>query len=173
MLSQSAYNRTLCPVVSSAAASRSGRKNAQQPESLARRSATQRRHRQAIQNWKTSDLPCETSSASALKRSKTHRISKRTDSRTDTRPVTDVKGIWDSFLFADNTPRTSFFAATTLDKAKGSRICSFSVYVLGASMPHEPATSRQADPKPRGDCPGGNTDEPSISVETCAACGGT
>jgi CRISPR-associated endonuclease Cas1 len=36
---------------------RVGRKNAQQPESLAKRSATQRRHKQAIQNWKPSDLP--------------------------------------------------------------------------------------------------------------------
>jgi hypothetical protein len=34
-----------------------GRKNAQQPESLAKRSATQRQHKQAIQNWKPSDLP--------------------------------------------------------------------------------------------------------------------
>jgi CRISPR-associated endonuclease Cas1 len=36
---------------------RVGRKNAQQPESLVKRSATQRRHRQAIQDWKPSDLP--------------------------------------------------------------------------------------------------------------------
>jgi len=36
---------------------RVGRKNAQQPESLAKRSATQRHHKQAIQNWKPSDLP--------------------------------------------------------------------------------------------------------------------
>jgi hypothetical protein len=35
---------------------RSGRKRAQQPESLAKRSATQRQHKQAIQNWKPSDL---------------------------------------------------------------------------------------------------------------------
>ena len=34
-----------------------GRKSAQQPESLAKRSATQRQHKQAIQNWKPSDLP--------------------------------------------------------------------------------------------------------------------
>jgi CRISPR-associated endonuclease Cas1 len=34
-----------------------GRKSAQQPEFLAKRSATQRLHKQAIQNWKTSDLP--------------------------------------------------------------------------------------------------------------------
>jgi hypothetical protein len=34
-----------------------GRKSAQQPESLAKRSATQRQHRQAIQNWKSSDQP--------------------------------------------------------------------------------------------------------------------
>jgi hypothetical protein len=34
-----------------------GRKRAQQPESLAKRSATQRQHRQAIQSWKPSDLP--------------------------------------------------------------------------------------------------------------------
>jgi CRISPR-associated endonuclease Cas1 len=34
-----------------------GRKNAQQPESLVKRSATQRHHRQAIQDWKPSDLP--------------------------------------------------------------------------------------------------------------------
>ena len=34
-----------------------GRQNAHQLESLAKRSATQRRHKQAIQNWKPSDLP--------------------------------------------------------------------------------------------------------------------
>jgi len=34
-----------------------GRKVAQRPESLAKRSATQRMHKQAIQNWKPSDLP--------------------------------------------------------------------------------------------------------------------
>jgi CRISPR-associated endonuclease Cas1 len=34
-----------------------GRKSAQQPESLAKRSATQRQHKQAIQNWRPSDLP--------------------------------------------------------------------------------------------------------------------
>jgi len=34
-----------------------GRKTAQRPESLAKRSATQRMHKQAIQNWKPSDLP--------------------------------------------------------------------------------------------------------------------
>lgn len=34
-----------------------GRKMAQTPESLAKRSATQRAHKQAIQNWKASDLP--------------------------------------------------------------------------------------------------------------------
>ncbi len=34
-----------------------GRKNAQQPASLAKRSATQRLHQQAIQNWKASHLP--------------------------------------------------------------------------------------------------------------------
>ncbi|MBZ5722894.1 MAG: CRISPR-associated endonuclease Cas1 [Acidobacteriia bacterium] len=34
-----------------------GRKSAQQPASLAKRSAAQRLHRQAIQNWKASDLP--------------------------------------------------------------------------------------------------------------------
>jgi hypothetical protein len=34
-----------------------GRKAAQWPESLAKRSATQRMHKQAIQNWKPSDLP--------------------------------------------------------------------------------------------------------------------
>jgi len=33
-----------------------GRKTAQKPEPLAKRSATQRQHRQAIQNWKPSDL---------------------------------------------------------------------------------------------------------------------
>jgi hypothetical protein len=33
-----------------------GRRTAQQPESIVKRSATQRRHRQAIQNWKPSDL---------------------------------------------------------------------------------------------------------------------
>ena len=42
---------------------------------------------------------------SAAKRSKTHGISKRTDTRTDTRRLTDVKGIWDSFLFADHTSK--------------------------------------------------------------------
>jgi CRISPR-associated endonuclease Cas1 len=36
---------------------RAGRKSAQQPESLAKRSATQRHHKQAIHNWKPSDLP--------------------------------------------------------------------------------------------------------------------
>ena len=36
---------------------RAGRKAAQRPESLAKRSATQRMHKQAIQNWKPSDLP--------------------------------------------------------------------------------------------------------------------
>jgi CRISPR/Cas system-associated endonuclease Cas1 len=36
---------------------RVGRKSARQPESLAKRSATQRRHKHAIQNWKPSDLP--------------------------------------------------------------------------------------------------------------------
>jgi len=36
---------------------RVGRKSAQQPESLAKRSVTQRQHKQAIQNWKLSDLP--------------------------------------------------------------------------------------------------------------------
>jgi len=34
-----------------------GRKNAQQPKSLDKRSATQRLHQQAIRNWKPSDLP--------------------------------------------------------------------------------------------------------------------
>jgi hypothetical protein len=34
-----------------------GRKAAQRPEFLAKRSATQRTHKQAIQNWKPSDLP--------------------------------------------------------------------------------------------------------------------
>ena len=34
-----------------------GRKNAQQPASLAKRSATQRLHQQAIHNWKASHLP--------------------------------------------------------------------------------------------------------------------
>ncbi len=34
-----------------------GRKAAQRPESLAKRSTTQRMHKQAIQNWKSSDLP--------------------------------------------------------------------------------------------------------------------
>ena len=34
-----------------------GRKTAQRPEFLAKRSATQRMHKQAIQNWKPSDLP--------------------------------------------------------------------------------------------------------------------
>jgi CRISPR-associated endonuclease Cas1 len=34
-----------------------GRKTAQQPEFLAKRSATQRQHRQAIQSWNPSDLP--------------------------------------------------------------------------------------------------------------------
>jgi len=34
-----------------------GRKAAQRPESLAKRSATQRMHKKAIQNWKPSDLP--------------------------------------------------------------------------------------------------------------------
>ena len=34
-----------------------GRKTAQRPESLAKRSATQRMHKQAIKNWKPSDLP--------------------------------------------------------------------------------------------------------------------
>jgi len=34
-----------------------GRQAAQRPESLAKRSATQRMHKQAIQNWKPSDLP--------------------------------------------------------------------------------------------------------------------
>jgi len=34
-----------------------GRKSAQQPASLAKRSATQRLHKQAIQNWKASNLP--------------------------------------------------------------------------------------------------------------------
>jgi len=36
---------------------RAGRKVAQGPESLAKRSLTQRQHKQAIQNWKSSDLP--------------------------------------------------------------------------------------------------------------------
>jgi len=36
---------------------RAGRKSAQQPEYLAKRAATMRRHKQAIQNWKPSDLP--------------------------------------------------------------------------------------------------------------------
>src|SRR5271169_1136760 len=34
-----------------------GRQTVQQPESLAKRSVTQRRHKQAIQDWKPSDLP--------------------------------------------------------------------------------------------------------------------
>jgi CRISPR-associated endonuclease Cas1 len=34
-----------------------GRKSAQQPESLAKRSATQRKHKEAIRNWRPSDLP--------------------------------------------------------------------------------------------------------------------
>jgi CRISPR-associated endonuclease Cas1 len=34
-----------------------GRKSAQQPESLAKRSATQRQHKAAIRNWNPSDLP--------------------------------------------------------------------------------------------------------------------
>lgn len=34
-----------------------GRKAAQCPESLAKRSDTQRLHKQAIQNWKASDMP--------------------------------------------------------------------------------------------------------------------
>jgi len=34
-----------------------GRQAAQRPESLAKRSATQRMHKQAIQDWKPSDLP--------------------------------------------------------------------------------------------------------------------
>jgi len=34
-----------------------GRKSAQHPESLAKRAATQRMHKQAIRNWKPSDLP--------------------------------------------------------------------------------------------------------------------
>ena len=34
-----------------------GRKAAQRPDSLAKRSATQRMHKQAIRNWKSSDLP--------------------------------------------------------------------------------------------------------------------
>ena len=34
-----------------------GRKAAQRPEFLAKRSDTQRAHKQAIQNWKPSDLP--------------------------------------------------------------------------------------------------------------------
>jgi ribosome-binding protein aMBF1 (putative translation factor) len=34
-----------------------GRKRAQQPESLAKRSATQRQHKEAIRNWRPSDLP--------------------------------------------------------------------------------------------------------------------
>jgi hypothetical protein len=34
-----------------------GRKTAQRPEFLAKRAATQRIHKQAIQNWKPSDLP--------------------------------------------------------------------------------------------------------------------
>jgi CRISPR-associated protein Cas1 len=34
-----------------------GRRNAQQPESLAKRSATQRQHKLAIQHWQSSDLP--------------------------------------------------------------------------------------------------------------------
>jgi len=36
---------------------RAGRRSAQQPEYLAKRAATMRRHKQAIQNWKPSDLP--------------------------------------------------------------------------------------------------------------------
>jgi hypothetical protein len=36
---------------------RAGRKSAQQPDSLAKRSATQRQHKQAIRHWKPSDLP--------------------------------------------------------------------------------------------------------------------
>ena len=36
---------------------RLGRKNAQQPEFLVKRSVTQRQHKQAINNWKPSDLP--------------------------------------------------------------------------------------------------------------------
>jgi len=36
---------------------RAGRKTAQRPESLSKRSATQRMQKQAIQNWKPSDLP--------------------------------------------------------------------------------------------------------------------
>jgi hypothetical protein len=35
----------------------SGRKLAQHPEFLAKRSATQRMHKQAMKNWKPSDLP--------------------------------------------------------------------------------------------------------------------
>ncbi len=34
-----------------------GRKSAQQPKSIAKRSATQRQHEEAIRNWKPSDLP--------------------------------------------------------------------------------------------------------------------
>jgi hypothetical protein len=34
-----------------------GRETAQQPEFRAKRSATQRQHKQAIQNWRPSDLP--------------------------------------------------------------------------------------------------------------------
>ena len=34
-----------------------GRNNAQQSESLAKRPATERQHKQAIQNWNSSDLP--------------------------------------------------------------------------------------------------------------------
>jgi hypothetical protein len=34
-----------------------GRKSAQRPEHLAKRAATMRRHKQAIQNWNPSDLP--------------------------------------------------------------------------------------------------------------------
>jgi hypothetical protein len=36
---------------------RMGRKSAKQPEALAKRSATQRQHKQAIHSWKPSDLP--------------------------------------------------------------------------------------------------------------------
>lgn len=36
---------------------RAGRKSAQQPESLAKRASTMRRHKQAIQNWKPSEPP--------------------------------------------------------------------------------------------------------------------
>jgi CRISPR/Cas system-associated endonuclease Cas1 len=46
-----------CAVTATHKSFDAGRKTAQQPESLAKRSATQRQHKQAIRNWNPSDLP--------------------------------------------------------------------------------------------------------------------